>query len=396
MEEKKKLIFMLMVIVMLYGIKIIASNEYLYAMTNIPVSDLKYYTIDSEDIEKRYNDKLIVTRGRISTGDTQVTDDKFEMSVKTAKLVRVVETYTCNKICYSEKECEIVKDWTKTNKTSVIDGDPTCIKPNNDTIYENQTFYNVNTKLGNFKLSLEYIDVLPAKQQILNLNEKTAQKLNLYIKDSSYTTTPPNEEPKAGDVRISFYYVKPQEFTVMGTQNKDTLESYRRQTGFIISYLTDKDLTGKQMLKTMKDTPYEPPGVWKNRFLGIILTMIGCIFSTIFGYLIYAKKSNKISILRLLISSLSMALIIDMILMISIWRINYLSAPEEIVTIIILVFSTIIFIISLILKDNVTYPIPVVTNSELNNKINTNYYQKEVQNYKNPYKNNYNNNQNNK
>ena len=414
-SKSKKILLIIMILVTITGLLLFIINEQYYAKANMPISNMKYINISSNKIEEKNNNKLIVTRGKLSVTNT-ITDDVFGISVKSPKLNRVVEIFTCNMLCnrYNyDENCPVVKEWTTTLKSDFIEKDPTCNKVVTTSFYTSQIKTNEKTKLGVFDLDPIFLENLPTEKKVLKLNEKTAKELNLYIVDSTYTTTPPNEEPKAGDIRISFYYAEPIELTILGTQNNNTIKQYERLSGDKISHVSTEELDGTQMLAPLQSDLFIPTYLWHFRIISLLLIISGTTAFT----LIYYSNSEKSSAMKtkMLFITTSSITIFTMLIAFIIWKLNnYTNSDDQILSMFIAGSATIFLVCAIIAKPKEkSYgyeknaflkeygEILHNNNNDWENLNNpSNLKQPEVytrkQSYENPYKKHFNNDQNKK
>lgn len=268
------------IIFLIIGIILLFYNEGRTAKTETMIKDAskEYTDVSSTKIDSQYEQKLIATTGNIYTNGEKVTDPIFEITVETPKLKRVVEMYQWQEECDTNDEggrtCHYDKVWSE----DLIDSsffeqevfrNPTEMK------YKSETFYNRQTKLGEFKLNDELLAKLSTNANITELNSDIATKLDLVIDGKYYTDRKIDTGAihEIGDIRISFYYNDAKEASVMAIQSGETFKPYTSKTGYEIEYISEKKLTGAEILTNL--TTENNSLKWILRFVGIVLVCVG-------------------------------------------------------------------------------------------------------------------------
>lgn len=242
----------------------------------IGVAENEMIEISPTVIDQNNEGKLVVTSGQINLINDMVFDAEFNVSVKSAKLNRVVEMYQWDEECKDDSNGKEVCTYTKRWSSSIIDDSKFESGHNNpDTMpYQSENLIMSNVKLGEFKLNDKLLNQLSTNEKYSNLNEDVARNKNMYVVNEYYTTYNSEENPEVGDIRISFVYNNATDITVMGVQNNNSfIEFSTDKNDYTILELREKILSGKEFIKELNHE--NNTLTWVFRIVGTILMIAG-------------------------------------------------------------------------------------------------------------------------
>lgn len=228
--------------------------------------------IKDAKVKDSNEDKLVAIYGKIdeeSLGDLQ--DSEFGVTVKTAKLQRKVEMYQWAEECEedeNEKEtCTYKKVWS----TDIIDSSEFKEAGHDNPmalIYENEEYLSDTVKVGDFVIPEDLKEDLSTKGIYKELNEEVAAAHDLTIQNNYYTNVKDNM-PEIGNTRISFVYNNAKNLSAIGVQTGDTLMRYTAKKGETLLLLREGNLTGAEILNSMKKM--NKFSKWAFRVVGLLL-----------------------------------------------------------------------------------------------------------------------------
>ena len=290
-------------LLLLVGIGLLWWNEGRTVKNQSGINEARknYTQIKSDKIDSKYDGKLVATNGNLDLSSSpELKDEKFGITVKSAKLERYVEMYQWEENCETDdndkKKCTYEKVW----EDRIIDSsefvesghsNPTSMP------YENKTYTADNAKLGKFILPVELLERLSTNktknEDELN-NEYNKSVENLKVSGKYLTNN--TEEAQIGDVRISFKYADIKKASVLAVQTDDTFKQYTAKKGKVIYTIKEGLYTGEEMLMQM--TKQNKFFKWLWRIIGtlIVISSIGSLFDPI------QKLANFIPIVRNIVS----------------------------------------------------------------------------------------------
>ncbi len=271
------------IIIIIIGIVVLIFNERSNVINIHDVKELKdnYVDVKSDVVSKDHDGDLIVTSGNLDFGDEELTDSTFNVTVKTPLLTRKVEMYQ-----WEEEKEETDKETRYTYKkvwsSETIDSSSFKEQSGHTNPgampYEQNTQTAANLKVGAYKLSSDFKSSLSAKNTYSELTGATLPEgykvYNAYIMKSE---TP--EEPKIGDVRISFEYASYSDVTVMGKLSGDTIGEYVTKENTKYTYFTEGTHDGATVIAGIEKG--KKIFKWVLRLVGTILIIAG--IKSIFG-----------------------------------------------------------------------------------------------------------------
>ena len=186
-NKKEKIGILIGFILILVAIFILFLNESKSVDSERVISIAKdsYIEVSSSKIDKNNDGKLVVTSGKIDLINDSVSDQDFNVSVKTAKLVRTVEMYQWSEKCEDSENgketCTYTKNWSNTiiDDTNFESG-----HVNPDTMpYSSSELYMCNVNLGEYILDVDLLQQLSTNKKYTDLDEKVAKSKDLNIID---------------------------------------------------------------------------------------------------------------------------------------------------------------------------------------------------------------------
>jgi len=278
--------------------------------TGLTEGSSKVISVFEGDINPQYEGELIHITGNIVSNDT-LTDRDFNISSTGLKLKRQVEMYQWIESTSEKKEKNLggsettttTYDYSKTWKKTVINSNNFEIQDKyinpNQMPYENVEMEVKSAEIGAFNFSEDFIGRMNDYQSIsLTPHQKTKSKRNtpknsnkiyndyneiiytpnLYtdsIATSSYVFigdgTPQN--PKIGDVKITFSEVTEEKVSIIAQQNGRELIPFHTETGTTISLLESGDVPANIMFETAQSR--NTTWTWILRFIGFLMMFIG-------------------------------------------------------------------------------------------------------------------------
>jgi len=284
------------IILVLIGIGVLIWNERSNVKNIHDVKEMKdvYVDVKSDKVDKENNDKLIVTSGKLDFGEETLTDETFNISIKTPTLVRVVEMYQWKEEV-EEDEDRTTYNYTKVWSKELIDSskfnqsgshtNPTTMP------YEEFSAYAKELKVGAYKLSSIFSSQVSTNKTYSNLEE--AKIPEGYKVNGNYISKVEDEEKDSiGDIRISFQYADYSNVTVMGKQHEDTIIEYTTKEKSRITYFVEGIHDGEYIITQIEKG--NKMFKWLLRLLGTILIIGG--IKSLFGPL--TALSSYVPILR--------------------------------------------------------------------------------------------------
>ena len=184
-EKKTRIIIIIFCIVLSILMVILASLAKKETNTELKDIESKLIKVKNAKVLPENEGKLVLVSGNTEK-EKIVTDEEFNISVQTIKLVRKVEMYQWRetKTWDSEKE-EYKYEYSKIWSDSLLEDihfeyrnaflSESHINP--DTMpYKNQSFYNT-VKLGEFELSSDQLEGIDTTGTYEELSEETAQNM---------------------------------------------------------------------------------------------------------------------------------------------------------------------------------------------------------------------------
>ena len=261
-----------------------------------------YVDVKNDKIDKDKDGKLVSTNGKFSLSETtELKDEKFGISSKSAKMLRNVEMYQWEEECKTDEDDHETCTYEKVWKDAVINSsdfkkagheNPSEMK------YDSETYYADNVKLGAFVLPEGLLKKLDynkkVDEEVLKANYNNSVE-TLQV-SGKYITNVKDDTPQIGDVRISYEYLTEENVSILAVQTDNTFQAFSAKNGKTIFEIQTGNKTGAQIIdglikgnNTMK---------WILRAVGILLEIFA--FSTMFSFL--TNLTDRIPILGRIVS----------------------------------------------------------------------------------------------
>ena len=235
-------------------------------LVNEASRDIK--TAEYETVNEKYEGHLVAVSGPMAATGT-LTDSTFGVSRKTVMLKRVVEIYQWQKNC--EDGCKYEKGWheglIRSDGFEAGHDNPTEAK------YESQEYITENQEFGAYNLPASLIhkltyDTTLGPDEISELYRGDLKVFNEYLTNSANPA-----EPKIGDYRISYRYVKDKTITVVAKQVGSSFEEYHSSNKETFYEINEGSETAEEFINRVSD---DNKGVnWILVGIGAILLLIG-------------------------------------------------------------------------------------------------------------------------
>ena len=265
------------IIFVIIGIILLVFNERSNVKNIHDVKELKdsYVEVKSNSVDKENDGKLIVTNGKLDFGEEVLSDEKFGISITTPLLERTVEIYQWTED-KQESEDKTTYNYTKEWSKELIDSksfhessghsNPTSVP------YEGASYQAKELKVGVYKLSSAFNSKLSAKNTYGDLESaKLPEGYKIY--NNYITNSEEPENPKVGDIRISFNYANYSDVTVMGKLSFDTIVEYTTKEKTNITYFVEGTHDGAYIISSIEKG--NKAMKWILRFIGTILIIAG-------------------------------------------------------------------------------------------------------------------------
>ena len=242
----------------------------------ISVAKDSYIEVSSSKVDESNNGKLVVTSGKLDLINDNVTDDEFNVNVKSAKLVRLVEMYQWYEDCEDDSSGKEVCTYSKKWSNTIIDDsgfESGYVNPD-VMAFSSSEFYMSNVNLGEYVLNIDLLSQLSTSELYSELDEKIAKNKGVNIVDGMYTTYESNESPEVGDIRIKFLYNNASDISVMAVQNKNSFIEFSPEgTSYKIFELRESVMNGNEFIEDLAKS--NSTLTWIFRFFGTVLMIAG-------------------------------------------------------------------------------------------------------------------------
>ena len=263
------------------GIMVLWFNEGRTVKTQSAINEAlkNYKDVTSKKVDSSNDGKVIATTGKIDLSNSaELKDSKFGISVKAAKLKRVVEMYQWNESCETDEDdketCKYEKDWSNksidSSEFKKADHDNPAFK------FEGEEFEADNVKVGAFDLSDRLLGNLSYNKEIKNetLTTQYVNPVDGFKVDGKYLINSEDlSEPQIGDVRVSYEYAGDGTVSLLGVQNEDTIRAFTGKKGKSILIVRRGDYSGRELLES--ETSANKGIKWFLRILGTIVVIGG-------------------------------------------------------------------------------------------------------------------------
>jgi len=234
--------------------------------------------VSSQTIDSANEGALIATSGKLNILSDELQDDIFEVTQKTAKLVRNVEMYQWEENEDTDSDGNTTYSYSKEWSNNIIDSSnfhsPSHVNPQ-VMPYESKTLLATGVDVGAFSLTLEQIERLDTPEVYSNLSNEIAENLKLKIEQNYFTTAANLATPEIGDIRISFKYNNDSEVSLLGKQYENKIVDYVTQSGKgkTFNVIVSGIKTGEAMINDIEASNNMLK--WVLRAIGILLIIMG-------------------------------------------------------------------------------------------------------------------------
>lgn len=230
--------------------------------------------VKSDSIDSKNDGKLIATSGKL-INEKELTDSKFGVTVKTPILKRLVEVYQWDEESHTDDDGDTTYSYEKKWSSDIIDSSDFHNAGHDNPkskLYEDEVYTSDDVKVGAFSLSSNQINTLSTKGNFTDFNKETLNTLNLKVSSTYATNSEDLDNPKVGDVRISFIYNNSSEVSVLAVQSGKTFTNFVSSAGKTVNRVMDGTHSGSEMINVIKS---------ENNFLKWILRLVGTLLCVI-------------------------------------------------------------------------------------------------------------------
>lgn len=257
----------------------------------------EFIQVSSEQVDPNNEGKLIATNGELKT-DAVLEDPEFDININTINFERNVEMYQWEETSHDDGDGYTTYDYNKVWSSDLIDSsnfqDKTKVNPT-DMKYSNIRRNASSATIGAFELNMGQINMLGTNTNYVELNNELATSKGLFVHEYYYTTY--ENEPKIGDVRLSFRYNDSKEASVLALQSGNTFTEYNAKSGKTINEVANGIKTGEELITSLENS--NSILKWVLRLVGTLLCIAG--FAAILNPIV--KLGNYIPILGKVVSS---------------------------------------------------------------------------------------------
>ena len=235
--------------------------------------------VKSDSIDEKNEGKLIATNGDLDLSNAEeLIDETFGVHVKSPIMKRTVEMYQWDETCETDNDNKEICTYKKVWSDSMIDSSEFQSGHTNPSsmLYDSKTYIAEGVKVGEFILPRTLIEKLSTdvEKNTTALLEEYVEKVEGYEVKGKYITNMTDEEnPKIGDLRISFSYNDASSVSVLAVQTANTFGEYTSSVGTTIFRIKEGIHTGKDIVIDM--TNENKLFKWLLRLGGTLLIMIG-------------------------------------------------------------------------------------------------------------------------
>lgn len=234
-----------------------------------------YVDVKSNKVESKNDGKLVATHGKL-INEKELTDETFGVTIKTPIMKRTVEVYQWKETSNTDKDGNTTYSYNKDWSERLIDSSDfheTGHDNPTSKLYEDKTYTSDDVKVGAFSLSSEQVEKLSTKANFTEFNQETINGLNLKINNNYITNSEDFENPKIGDVRITFTFNNSTEVSVLAIQSDDSFVDFTSKAGKKVNKIVEGSHNGKDMIQSIRSENKFMK--WILRFFGFIICMAG-------------------------------------------------------------------------------------------------------------------------
>lgn len=234
-----------------------------------------YVDVKSNKVKSKNDGKLVATHGKL-INEKELTDETFGVTIKTPIMKRTVEVYQWKETSNTDKDGNTTYSYNKDWSERLIDSSEfheTGHDNPTSKLYEDKTYTSDDVKVGAFSLSSEQVEKLSTKANFTEFNQETINGLNLKITNNYITNSEDFENPKIGDVRITFTFNDSNEVSVLAVQSDESFVTFTSKAGKKVNKIVEGSHNGKDMIQSIRSE--DKFMKWILRFFGFIICMAG-------------------------------------------------------------------------------------------------------------------------
>lgn len=299
-NKKSKGGIILGIILIIIGSVFLVSNEKNNVKNIKTVDELRKKVVDVSDAKvlTKNNGKLVAVSGSIDYDEQNISDPVFNVTAKTPKLVRTVESYQWvedtenngDTVNYSYK-----KEWS----SKIIDSDVfnnTEYSNPKTREYDTETYLASNIKLGEYYLSEnQKVSLNAGKELSIKNMEGIYLKSGFNIVDEYITNSKDYSKPEIGDIRIKYTYNDSTNISVLALQDGNGFTDFISKAGKKINKVYAGKLNSTHMIDKIAKTNNMKK--WIFRGIGALIIIIGYIslFNLVTFLLEYIPALGKVA-----------------------------------------------------------------------------------------------------
>lgn len=205
--------------------------------------------VDSNVIDAKNDGKLVVVNGDLKYTEG-ANDYQFDIYIKTPRIRRVVEVFQYKEVV-DENDGEKTYKYETVWDSSFINSNTFNDKTKKNTFdpeYKTQDFYAEDLSIGKYKFSDSLKEQISLNSVYKDLDPIVAEAYDLKINDIYYTNSEDVNNPKVGDIRISFVYSDEKEGTILAMQSFDSFITFTTNKGIVYNKFVPRITTKKAMV----------------------------------------------------------------------------------------------------------------------------------------------------
>ena len=222
MNNKKGLTITFLFIIIILSTIII--NKYNIFYDGRTEKEIKENVVIVEDgkINKKNEGKLVLVTGNLNYNNEILHDDIFSIHITTPKLFRYVETYQCYEHTEVDKNGNTVYKQDYIWASGIINSK--CKNPKKKLI-DNKFYYANTIRINEFNLDKTQKEKLPCNLRT-NIRADISLPDGYKVYDNFITNSENPDNPKIGDIRLTFFYNTWNNISILAKQKGNTFTEY--------------------------------------------------------------------------------------------------------------------------------------------------------------------------
>ena len=226
MRKKKGIIFGIIIVIVSITLLYLNENKYINIYKSMQIERDNLSNIENDMVNDLYEDSLVCVRGKVSVNET-LSDSKFGVSVRTPKLVRVVEMYQYKPV--GDKYTEVWSDELFDTSYNEEYKNPVSIP------YSSASYYASEVMIGAFRLSFEQLSNLDTDKYFNEFNQSIISSLGYVIHDNYITNSSDINNPKISIIKIENKNINREITNILMLRFLDLIKSLVLSKKFIIT-----------------------------------------------------------------------------------------------------------------------------------------------------------------